>query len=96
MFVKDSVRGLFTTILFNDSHNGIVDIYQKLLSDSLPADLGYLYENVVDVTILERLSDDDSVWQKFGPAPRIPSCMQRTCLLSIDFLNEKQYNKLVS
>ena len=22
--------------------------------------------NVVDVTILERLSDDDSVWQRFG------------------------------
>ncbi len=34
-------------MLFNDSQNGIVDIYQKLLSDSLSADLGYLYENVV-------------------------------------------------
>ena len=43
--------GLFTTMLFNDSQNGIVDIYQKLLSDSLPADLGYLYENVVAQTI---------------------------------------------
>lgn len=39
--------GLFTTMLFNDSQNGIADIYQKLLSDTLPADLGYLYENVV-------------------------------------------------
>ena len=39
--------GLFTTKLFNDSQNGIVDIYKKLLSDSLSADLGYLYENVV-------------------------------------------------
>lgn len=43
--------GLFTTMLFNDSQNGIADIYQKLLSDSLPADLGYLYENVVAQTI---------------------------------------------
>ena len=39
--------GLFTTMLFNDSQNGIEDIYRKLLSDALPADLGYLYENVV-------------------------------------------------
>ena len=43
--------GLFTTRLFNDSQNGIADIYQKLLSDSIPADLGYLYENVVAQTI---------------------------------------------
>ena len=43
--------GLFTTMLFNDSQNGIADIYQKLLSDSIPADLGYLYENVVAQTI---------------------------------------------
>ena len=39
--------GLFTTMLFNDSQNGIEDIYKKLMSDSLSADLGYLYENVV-------------------------------------------------
>ena len=39
--------GLFTTMLFNDSEYGIEDIYRKLLSDKLPADLGYLYENVV-------------------------------------------------
>lgn len=39
--------GLFTTMIFNDSQNGITDIYKKLLSDTLPADLGYLYENVV-------------------------------------------------
>lgn len=39
--------GLFTTMLFNDGQNGIADIYKKLLSDALSADLGYLYENVV-------------------------------------------------
>lgn len=39
--------GLFTTLLFNDSENGREDIYRKLLCDKLPADLGYLYENVV-------------------------------------------------
>lgn len=39
--------GLFTTLLFHDSEYGREDIYRKLLSDKLPADLGYLYENVV-------------------------------------------------
>lgn len=39
--------GLFTTMLFHDTQNGIEDIYKKLLSDMLSADLGYLYENVV-------------------------------------------------
>lgn len=39
--------GLFTTMLFNDTQNGIADIYRKLISDALSADLGYLYENVV-------------------------------------------------
>ena len=39
--------GLFTTLLFNDSQKGREDIYRMLLSDSLSADLGYLYENVV-------------------------------------------------
>jgi predicted AAA+ superfamily ATPase len=39
--------GLFTTMLFHDSEKGMEDIYRKLLSDKLPADLGYLYENVV-------------------------------------------------
>ena len=45
LYLSDT--GLFTTMLFNDSENGIADIYRKLLSDKLPADLGYLYENVV-------------------------------------------------
>lgn len=39
--------GLLTTMLFNDVENGRPDIYRKLLSDNLPADLGYLYENSV-------------------------------------------------
>lgn len=43
--------GLFTTILFHDSNHGISDIYKRLLSDTLPADFGYLYENVVAQTL---------------------------------------------
>ena len=42
---------LFTTMLFNDSENGVADIYRKLLSAKLSADLAYLYENVVAQTI---------------------------------------------
>ena len=43
LYVSDI--GLFTTLLFNDAENGREDIYKKLLGDSLPADLGYMYEN---------------------------------------------------
>ena len=45
LYVSDI--GLFTTLIFNDAETGREDIYRKLLSDSLPADLGYMYENVV-------------------------------------------------
>ena len=39
--------GLFTTMLFASSPETGTNIYSRLLSDKLPADLGYLYENVV-------------------------------------------------
>lgn len=59
--------GLFTTILFHDSNHGINDIYKKLLSDTLPADLGYLYENAVAQAI--KASGRDlyyHTWKKEG------------------------------
>lgn len=39
--------GLFTTMILNSSGETDENVYTKLLSDSLPADLGYLYENMV-------------------------------------------------
>ena len=39
--------GLFTTMIFSSSGETDENIYAKLLSDSLPADLEYLYENAV-------------------------------------------------
>jgi predicted AAA+ superfamily ATPase len=39
--------GLFTTMIFNASPKTDENIYSKLLSDKLSADLGYLYENAV-------------------------------------------------
>ena len=39
--------GLFTTMIFRSSGRTNGNIYTKLLSDSLPTDLGYLYENAV-------------------------------------------------
>ena len=39
--------GLFVTLMFIDRHAADNDIYAKLLSDKLPANLGYLYENLV-------------------------------------------------
>ncbi|MCR4661915.1 MAG: AAA family ATPase [Clostridia bacterium] len=39
--------GLFTTMIFDSSPTTGDNIYNKLLGDKLPANLGYLYENVV-------------------------------------------------
>ena len=45
MFVCDT--GLFVTLAFADKEVTDNIIYQKLLSDTLPANLGYVYENLV-------------------------------------------------
>lgn len=45
MYVGDT--GLFITLAFWDNNSMENVIYQKLLSDKLSADLGYVYENVV-------------------------------------------------
>ena len=37
--------GLFTTMIFKSSSSADENIYSRLLSDKLPADLGYMYEN---------------------------------------------------
>lgn len=39
--------GLFTTMIFDSAPTTDDNIYSRMLSDSLPADLGYLYENAV-------------------------------------------------
>lgn len=39
--------GLFVTLMFSDRSQAENEIYTKLLSDKLPANLGYLYENLV-------------------------------------------------
>lgn len=39
--------GLFTTLMFKDREFTENIVYEKLLSDKLPANLGYLYENIV-------------------------------------------------
>ena len=59
--------GLFTTMIFKSSGKTDENIYMKLLSDSLPADLGYLYENAVAQIIAA--SDIDlyyHTWEKKG------------------------------
>lgn len=45
MFLNDT--GLFITLAFWDKSVTENVIYQKLLGDKLPADLGYVYENIV-------------------------------------------------
>lgn len=45
LYLSDT--GLFTTMLFDDAEGLRSDIYRKLMSDKLDADLGYMYENAV-------------------------------------------------
>lgn len=45
MYISDT--GLFVTLMFIDRPSVENEIYAKLLSDKLPANLGYLYENLV-------------------------------------------------
>lgn len=45
MYLADT--GLFTTLMLMDRPLAENDVYAKLLSDKLPANLGYLYENAV-------------------------------------------------
>ena len=45
LYLSDT--GLFVTLIFIDRSVAENDIYAKLLSDKLPANLGYLYENLV-------------------------------------------------
>ena len=45
LYLSDT--GLFVTLLFIDRPVTENDVYAKLLSDKLPANLGYLYENLV-------------------------------------------------
>lgn len=45
MYIADT--GLFVTLMFIDRPSAENEIYAKLLSDKLPANLGYLYENAV-------------------------------------------------
>lgn len=45
LYLSDT--GLFVTLMFMDRPEVENEIYSKLLSDKLPANLGYLYENLV-------------------------------------------------
>lgn len=49
LFLADT--GLFTTLVFKDKDFTENIIYEKLLNDKLPSNLGYLYENIVAQTL---------------------------------------------
>ena len=46
--------GLFITLTFKDRDFTENTIYEKLLNDKLPANLGYVYENVVAQTLVAK------------------------------------------
>ena len=45
LYLSDT--GLFVSMLFNDKSRVYADIYLKLLSDKLPINMGFIYENLV-------------------------------------------------
>ena len=45
LYLSDT--GLFITLMFIDKISTTNEIYAKLLSDKMPANLGYLYENLI-------------------------------------------------
>jgi hypothetical protein len=45
LYLSDT--GLFISMLFNDKSKAYLDIYSKLLSDKLPINMGFVYENLV-------------------------------------------------
>ena len=49
LYIADT--GLFITLMFIDRPVAENELYAKLLSDKLPANLGYLYENLIAQTI---------------------------------------------
>lgn len=49
LYVADT--GLLTTMLLNGTKNKVEDVYGRLLSNNLGADLGFMYENAVAQTI---------------------------------------------
>lgn len=49
LFITDT--GLFITLAFKDKSYTDNDIYSRLLNDTLPANLGYIYENIVAQTL---------------------------------------------
>jgi hypothetical protein len=65
LYLSDT--GLFVTLMFIDRPVTENDIYAKLLSDKLPANLGFLYENLVAQMIAS--SDRElyyHTWEKTG------------------------------
>ena len=45
LYLSDT--GLFISMLFNDTSKMYIDIYSKLLSDKLPVNMGFIYENLI-------------------------------------------------
>lgn len=65
LYVADT--GLFISLLFSDRPTLAGEIYTKLISDKLPANLGYLYENAVAQMIAAWRSElYYHTWEKKG------------------------------
>ena len=64
LYLSDT--GLFVTLMFIDRPVTENDVYAKLLSDKLPANFGYLYENLVAQMITASGRELYHTWEKAG------------------------------
>lgn len=83
MYLADT--GLFITLIFQDKDYAENDLYNKLLSDKLPADLGYIYENVVAQML--RASGHSLFYYTFR---RKEKGIEKSSVYEIDFIISSQ------
>ncbi len=87
MFLADT--GLFVTLVFMDRDYTENEIYRKLLSDKLNADLGYIYENVV-AQMLKSASNELFYYTFKEEAPKEGTDSRTAKHYEIDFIMSRR------
>ena len=102
MFLADT--GLFVTLAFMDRDYTDNIIYRKLLSDKLPTDLGYIYENVVAQMLRSaghslyyytfKTTDDDSSSPRAYEIDFLLSRMDKICPIEVKSSGYKSHKSI--
>ena len=95
LYLSDT--GLFTTMIFKASARASGNIYSKLLSDKLPADLGYLYENAAAQIIAANNTElYYHTWRKDNSTHSYEvDFIQKLCRWRLNLLLQRNMNPLI-